>query len=260
MAVPIPVDFYVATPPADNPESVQELLNTIGNSLGTNFTPDSSYILGQMNGVLPQSNVGPWFNNAEWWFWSASAGAYVRSTDGVPVGMMTYWGGQGAPDNWLVCDGSELLRTDYNGLYQKIGTYWGAGDGVTTFNLPPGAMFYVNDDSFRAHHVVPLIQAASNGFSNRRTGWGVQGGAQVAELLTAQNMPALTIAVKFAFIGISSGGPAGLTNLYPPDQTGLQGLGYQVLDANGTPLNVQAQTQFGIMPPFAAANLIIKYQ
>jgi microcystin-dependent protein len=258
MAVPIPIEFFVANPPADNPGSVQELLNAIGNSLGTTFVPQSNYILGQLDGVLPRSNVGPWFNNGEWWFWSA--GSYIRSADGVPVGMMTWWGGQGTPDNWLVCDGSELSRTDYNGLFKAISTYWGAGDGVTTFNLPPGGMFYMNDGSFHARNPVPLIQAASNGFSNRRIGWGIQGGAQVAELLTAQNMPALSIKVNFMWTGLSGGGPAGVTNLYPANQTGLTALPYQVLDPNGTPLNVQAQTQFAIMPPFAAANLIIKFQ
>jgi tail collar domain len=260
MAVPISVEFVVADPPADNPESVQGLLNAIGNSLGATFVPESNYILGQLDGVLPQSDVGPWFNNGEWWFWSPSDGSYIRSADGVPVGMMTFWGGEGTPDNWLVCDGSELLRTDYNGLFQVIGTHWGAGDGVTTFNLPPGAMFYMNDKDFVPDGVVPLIAAASNNFGTLKTGWGIQGGAQVAALLSAQNLPALVIKVNFIWTGLSGGGPAGVTNLYPATQTGLQALPYQVLDPNGTPLNSQAQTQFGIMPPFAAANLIIKFQ
>lgn len=260
MAVPIPVDFYVASLPADNPGSVQELLDAIGGSLGTSFTPDSSYILGQMGGVLPTSNVGPWANNDEWWFWNAALGSYARSADGVPVGMMTYWGGEGAPDNWLVCDGSELSRTDYSGLFKAISTYWGSGDGVTTFNLPPGGMFFMNDSAFHALGVVPLIPAASNGFSNRRNGWGIQGGSQVAELLTAANMPPATVIVNFGNVGLSAGGADRVAVLYPANQTGLQAVGYQLADANGTPLNAQAQTQFAIMPPFAAANIIIKYQ
>lgn len=256
----IPVTFYVANLPADNPGSVQELLNAIGNSLGTTFVPQSTYILGQMGGVLPKTNVGPWANNNEWWFWSASAGSYVRGNDGVPVGMMTYWGGEGTPDNWLICDGGERSRTDYNSLFQVIGTTWGAGDGSTTFNLPPGAVFFVNDSSFHAQGNVQLIQAPSSGMSNRRTGFGVQGGSQLAPVLTAANLPALSVKVNFAMAGISAGGPAGMANLNPANQTGLQGLVYQVHDPNGTPLNVQAQTQFAIMPPFIAANAIIKFQ
>lgn len=258
MAVPIPINFRVASIPADHPGNVQELLNALGDSLGTTFVPQANYILGQMGGVLPTTNVGPWANNNEWWFWSASAGSYVRSSDGVPVGIMTYWGGEGAPDNWLVCDGSEVSRTDFNALFQVIQTTWGAGDNLTTFNLPPGGVFFVNDSSFHARNVVPLTKQGPGGF---RTGLGMQGGAQVAALLTAQNMPALTVKVNFAWTGIDATGGAGaVSNLYPASQTALTAFGYQVLDGNGTPLNVQAQTQFAIMPPFAAANCIIKYQ
>jgi microcystin-dependent protein len=35
-----------------------------------------------------------------------------------------------------LCDGSEISRIDYAALFSQIGTYWGAGDGSTTFNLP----------------------------------------------------------------------------------------------------------------------------
>jgi hypothetical protein len=256
----VPVQFYVANLPADNPEGVQELLNTLGNSLGTEWTPSVDYIIGQMGGVLPQSNIGPWFNNGEWWFWNAAQGAYTRGYDGVPVGMMTFWGGQGTPNNWVTCDGSELSRTDYNELYQVIGVQWGGGDGVTTFNLPPGGLFYVNDGQFTPDPSVTLVAAASNNGGRRSSGWGVQGGAQVAPLLTAQNMPALNVAVKFVWTGMSAGGVAGVSNLYPASQTNIPPRNFQILDGNGTPLINQAQTQFATMPPFAAANVIIKYQ
>lgn len=260
MAVPIPVNFHVATLPADNPGNVQELLNAIGGSLAATFVPAGNYILGQMGGVLPTSNIGPWANGNEWWFWSPSAGTYVRGLDGVPIGMMSFWGGEGTPDNWLVCDGSERSRTDYNSLFQVIGTTWGAGDGATTYNLPPGAVFFINDSSFHAQGVVPLIISATNPSGTRRDGFGVQGGSQLAPVLTAANLPALTVKVNFAWEGLSPGGPAGVANLYPANQTSLQAYTYQVRDANGTPLNAQAQTQVAIMPPFAAANAIIKYQ
>ena len=40
------------------------------------------------------------------------------------------------PDGYLLCDGAEVSRTIYEALYQVIGTYYGDGDGSTTFNLP----------------------------------------------------------------------------------------------------------------------------
>jgi len=39
------------------------------------------------------------------------------------------------PGNWIVCDGSSLLRSDYPHLFAALGTTYGAGDG-THFNIP----------------------------------------------------------------------------------------------------------------------------
>ena len=39
-------------------------------------------------------------------------------------------------DNWFLCDGQEVSRITYASLFEIIGTNFGEGDGVTTFNLP----------------------------------------------------------------------------------------------------------------------------
>lgn len=41
-----------------------------------------------------------------------------------------------APVGWLVADGSSVSRTQYALLFAAIGTVYGQGDGVSTFNLP----------------------------------------------------------------------------------------------------------------------------
>ena len=46
---------------------------------------------------------------------------------------------QTAPTGWLLCDGSALGRTDFPALYAALGTFYGAGDGSTTFNIPTQA-------------------------------------------------------------------------------------------------------------------------
>lgn len=38
--------------------------------------------------------------------------------------------------NWLLCDGQAVSRTDYAELFELIGTNFGAGDGINTFNIP----------------------------------------------------------------------------------------------------------------------------
>ena len=58
------------------------------------------------------------------------------SGDTLPIGTVLPYTNETAPENWLVCDGSELDRTEYNHLFAIIGTTFGEGDGSTTFNLP----------------------------------------------------------------------------------------------------------------------------
>jgi microcystin-dependent protein len=55
----------------------------------------------------------------------------------MPVGAIIDFGGPQAPIGWLVCDGRLISRTTYAALFAAIGTAWGAGDGSTTFALPP---------------------------------------------------------------------------------------------------------------------------
>ena len=56
----------------------------------------------------------------------------------IPAGVIVPFGGQveNIPSGWLLCDGSEISRTEYPNLYDAVGVCWGTGDGSTTFNLP----------------------------------------------------------------------------------------------------------------------------
>ena len=50
---------------------------------------------------------------------------------------MVDYGGITEPEGWLWCAGQIIPRTGiYAPLYESIGERWGAGDGVTTFQLP----------------------------------------------------------------------------------------------------------------------------
>lgn len=52
------------------------------------------------------------------------------------VGEIVEYGGATAPSGWLLCNGAAVNRSVYSGLFDVIGTTYGAGDGSTTFNLP----------------------------------------------------------------------------------------------------------------------------
>jgi microcystin-dependent protein len=59
-----------------------------------------------------------------------------RGYDGNPAGTIIPFAGITEPDGYLLCDGREVSRITYYVLFGVIGTTYGIGDGVSTFNLP----------------------------------------------------------------------------------------------------------------------------
>lgn len=58
------------------------------------------------------------------------------SGDTLPIGVIMPFGSDTIPENWLLCNGQAVSRTEYQNLFNTIGTTFGQGDGFTTFNLP----------------------------------------------------------------------------------------------------------------------------
>lgn len=73
---------------------------------------------------------------------SAGAGAVEEITRGDLLvsyaypGMMMMWPATWVPGGWLERNGAPISRVTYADLFAVIGTVFGAGDGVNTFNLP----------------------------------------------------------------------------------------------------------------------------
>ena len=61
---------------------------------------------------------------------------YVKVTDTLPIGAVCQYGGSTAPSGYLMCNGQAVSRTTYADLFKAIGTSFGSGDGITTFNVP----------------------------------------------------------------------------------------------------------------------------
>ena len=57
-------------------------------------------------------------------------------SNGLPAGSMIYVAMNKAPTGYLKANGAAISRTVYAELFAEIGTSFGAGDGVNTFNLP----------------------------------------------------------------------------------------------------------------------------
>lgn len=54
----------------------------------------------------------------------------------MPTGTVIPFAGKTIPDDWLLCNGQAVSRTEYSELFEVIGTTYGNGDGNSTFNVP----------------------------------------------------------------------------------------------------------------------------
>jgi microcystin-dependent protein len=70
--------------------------------------------------------------------WSPAQQAYVSiaPTLDEPGRIGTFATSEAIPPGWVECDGRALSRSAYSALFGVFGTYFGNGDGSTTFNSP----------------------------------------------------------------------------------------------------------------------------
>src|SRR5690349_23013098 len=87
-----------------------------------------------------------------------------------------------APEGWFLCDGTLLQISQYEALYQLLGTTYG-GNGITTFALP------------NLNGRVPLGAGQGRGLSNYVQG-AVMGSEQIT--LTGANTPPHSHAISFS--------------------------------------------------------------
>jgi microcystin-dependent protein len=60
----------------------------------------------------------------------------AQTREMAPPGLVAFFARNTAPSGWLKANGAAVSRTAYADLFAAIGTTFGAGDGVNTFNLP----------------------------------------------------------------------------------------------------------------------------
>jgi len=95
----------------------------------------------------------------------ASQGAFT-----IASGTVLPYAGATIPAGFLLCDGNAYKRADFPTLFTAIGVLWGAGDGLTTFN-------------------VPNLQGRMLLGANTMHGLGTTGGAETASLAEANLAP-----------------------------------------------------------------------
>jgi prepilin-type N-terminal cleavage/methylation domain-containing protein len=80
----------------------------------------------------------------------------------LPAGSIIPWPSSTLPTGFLWCNGQNVSRTTYSGLFAVIGTIYGVGDGSTTFGLP----------DMRGRTIVGQDAMGGSSAANRITQWG----------------------------------------------------------------------------------------
>jgi microcystin-dependent protein len=236
---------------AQSPNLFQELATLIASLLSGSIT--ASFLTGQVNGSAPASDIGPWANGDEWWFWDVSTNAYQPSQQGCPIGTVMMWGTRpitSVPPRWLLCKGQGLPIATYPRLYTAIGDIWGtvAFDGVT-FYLPPPAVLFLNGAGFTDTANDPNYNDSNS--TDGQT--AIRGGSQTAKLV-ANQLPAAKISIPL----VNTQQITGNTNQPNIQTPGSDQYLYPVTDENGNPLGTGQQV-IPVMPPFVVVHYVIKY-
>lgn len=115
------------------------------------------------------------------------------------TGVVTQYAGSTAPTGWLICDGTAVSRTTYADLFGVIGTLYGTGDSLTTFNIP---------------NLKGKVAVGRDTSDVQFDGMGETGGAKT-HTLTATEMPAHDHGGRVGgtsngdYIGLQGGGQGG---------------------------------------------------
>ena len=100
--------------------------NTIigGKSESTSSQADDEFLLNRVTGATGLAKI--------------SRANLFEAVPTNPAGVMMAYGGTAAPQNWLMCDGTEVKISDYALLFAAIGYNFGAEASVTTgyFKVP----------------------------------------------------------------------------------------------------------------------------
>lgn len=76
------------------------------------------------------------YDGDHWYLMNPTSIPLEEESSLYPTGFIGTFGMRAIPKGWLLCDGKAYSRNDYSELFATIGTVWGEGDGVTTFNVP----------------------------------------------------------------------------------------------------------------------------
>ena len=176
----------------------------------------------------------------------------------MPAGVIMPYAGTAAPSGWMLCYGQAISRATYSTLYAVIGTNFGSGDGMTTFNLP----------DLRGRMAIGLdnMGGSAAGRVAAATSLAVSGGLETMNLahthltgdhtLTVAEMPSHTHPLALA---AAAGGDRSYSNTGITTQNTDTGSTGGDTPHNHGPTASSLSATTASMNPYLATSYIIKY-
>lgn len=112
------------------------------------------------------------------------------------IGEFKYFAWSTSPSaQWLVCDGSEVDRTVYAGLFAVIWTLYWPGNGTSTFNLPPPGRVLIGKKAATSLGTATISNASPGVVT--KTAHGLADGNQIYFTTTGSLPTGLTANTKY---------------------------------------------------------------
>jgi len=185
---------------------------------------------------------------------------FLKTIPLVPAGAMMPFGGEEAPAGWLLCDGSEIRKTDYNELWIAIQHNFKdaslvSDNGVSFFTLPDfRGRFALGLDNMggpSANRVTDIAADAIGGNAGSET-----------NAIATNNLPEHehdlegASGTQFYGIRVGAGEPVDDNAITLPIEPGLGGT-QGIASSGGVKTETTLGTPLNVMNPFLAVNYII---
>jgi len=203
---------------------------------------------------------------------------FLSNVATVPIGSMMPFAGTSAPNGYLLCDGAEVLISEYPELFSVLGnTYKGPEPyiGLATFRLPDlRGRFPLGKDSMNNGIAVPLLPDGAtagttvNSAANRVTDVtadteGLYSGNEEKTILT-KNLPEHTHdltgdnGTQFYAVTIDTTGSVDITDTNAVGRESQLTEGFsRVLPSSGNVASTQIDVPMNVMNPYLTINYII---
>ena len=185
---------------------------------------------------------------------------FLKTIPLVPAGAMMPFGGEEAPNGWLLCDGSEIAKSDYNDLWLAISHNFKdaslvSDNGVAKFTLPDfRGRFALGLDNMGGPSANRVANIAADAI-------GGNAGAETKTIGT-DNLPEHehdlegASGTQFYGVRVGAGEPVDDNAISLPIEPGLGGT-QGIASSGGIKTDATLGAPIDVMNPFLAVNYII---